>query len=49
MLRSALSRLVADPAALLDAAGIAPTARAEELAVEQFCALARAYGSIARD
>ncbi|MEN8722888.1 MAG: 16S rRNA (adenine(1518)-N(6)/adenine(1519)-N(6))-dimethyltransferase RsmA [Alphaproteobacteria bacterium] len=31
-----------DPARLLDSAGIDPTARAETLSIEQFCALARA-------
>jgi 16S rRNA (adenine1518-N6/adenine1519-N6)-dimethyltransferase len=43
MLRQSLRSLPADAAALLDAAGIAPTRRAEELSVEEFCALARAY------
>ena len=43
MLKGALRGLVADPAALLAAAGIDPAARAEELSVEQFCALARAF------
>ena len=42
MLRSALKSLVPDPLALLAAAGIAPTARAEELDIDDFCALARA-------
>lgn len=42
MLKGALRGLVGDPATLLAAAGIEPTARAEELSVEQFCALARA-------
>lgn len=43
MLRASLKAL--DPAAeaLLGAAGIAPTARAEEIDVEGFCRLARAY------
>lgn len=45
MLRSALKGLVARPEALLAAAGIAPCARAEELEVAQFCALARAYAA----
>lgn len=40
MLRQSLKSLAAD--ALLDAAGIDPTARAEQISVEQFCALARA-------
>jgi 16S rRNA (adenine1518-N6/adenine1519-N6)-dimethyltransferase len=42
MLRSALKSLGCDTGALIEAAGVAPTARAEELTVEQFCALARA-------
>jgi 16S rRNA (adenine1518-N6/adenine1519-N6)-dimethyltransferase len=43
MLRSSLKALDGAPEALLDAAGIAPTARAEEIDVEGFCRLARAY------
>jgi len=42
MLRQSLKSLGGDPMALLAAAGIAPTARAEEIAVEGFVALARA-------
>ena len=42
MLRSALKSLTADPLMLLDAAGVPHTARAEELEIEAFCALARA-------
>lgn len=45
MLRSSLRSLTGDAAALLDAAGIDGTRRAEELSVEEFCALARAYKS----
>ncbi|MEQ8354122.1 MAG: 16S rRNA (adenine(1518)-N(6)/adenine(1519)-N(6))-dimethyltransferase RsmA [Kiloniellaceae bacterium] len=41
MLRQSLKSLGADPAPLFDATGIVPTARAEELSVEDFCALAR--------
>lgn len=41
MLRSSLKSL-GDAEALIAATGIAPTARAEELSVEDFCALARA-------
>lgn len=41
MLRSALRGLSPDIEALLVAAGVAPTARAEEIGLEQFCALAR--------
>jgi 16S rRNA (adenine1518-N6/adenine1519-N6)-dimethyltransferase len=42
MLRSSLKAVGVDAQALLDEAGIDPTARAETLSVEQFCALARA-------
>jgi 16S rRNA (adenine1518-N6/adenine1519-N6)-dimethyltransferase len=45
MLRSSLRSLGTDPAALLKEAALADTARAEELSVEQFCALARAYAA----
>jgi 16S rRNA (adenine1518-N6/adenine1519-N6)-dimethyltransferase len=45
MLRSAMKTLHVDTASLLEAADIPPTARAEELVVEQFCALARALPS----
>ncbi len=41
MLRASLRSLDVDAAALLNAAGVTPTARAEELEVEEFCALAR--------
>lgn len=41
MLRSSLRGLAPDIEARLDAAGIAPTARAEEIPLEGFCALAR--------
>ena len=43
MLRSSLKSLRSDPEALLAMAGVAPTKRAEELNIEQFCALARAW------
>lgn len=43
MLRQSLKSLGPPPEALLAAAGIAPTRRAEELGVEEFCALARAF------
>lgn len=49
MLRSALKTLGADTAELLDAAGVPPTARAEELEIEKFCALARALEGAAKD
>jgi 16S rRNA (adenine1518-N6/adenine1519-N6)-dimethyltransferase len=44
MLRSSLAAAVADPAALLDAAGIAATARAEELAPDDYVRLAQHAG-----
>ena len=43
MLRQGLKSLGIDPIALLAQAGIAPTARAEEISVEGFVALARAF------
>ncbi len=43
MLRSALRALTPDAEALLGAAGIEPTRRAEQLSVEEFCRLAEAY------
>jgi 16S rRNA (adenine1518-N6/adenine1519-N6)-dimethyltransferase len=42
MLRSSLEALGVPLAPLLEHAGVQPTARAEELSVAQFCALARA-------
>jgi 16S rRNA (adenine1518-N6/adenine1519-N6)-dimethyltransferase len=42
MLRQSLKSLGCDPLPLLDAAGLAPTARAEDIAIEGFVALARA-------
>jgi len=42
MLRQSLKSLGADPSRLLAAAGLAPTARAEEITVEGYVALARA-------
>jgi 16S rRNA (adenine1518-N6/adenine1519-N6)-dimethyltransferase len=42
MLRQSLRTLGADPLPLLAAAGLLPTARAEEISVEGFVALARA-------
>ncbi|MCR8550227.1 16S rRNA (adenine(1518)-N(6)/adenine(1519)-N(6))-dimethyltransferase RsmA [Salipiger sp. P9] len=42
MLRAALKGLAPDIEARLEAAGIAPTQRAEQVSLEQFCALARA-------
>jgi 16S rRNA (adenine1518-N6/adenine1519-N6)-dimethyltransferase len=41
MLRSSLKTLGVPAEPLLAAAGISPTARAEELSVAEFCALAR--------
>jgi len=46
MLRASL-RALGDSAALLAAAGVTPTARAEELEVAEFCALARALAATA--
>jgi 16S rRNA (adenine1518-N6/adenine1519-N6)-dimethyltransferase len=43
MLRQSLKTLGVDPLPLLDAAGIAATARAEEVPVEGFVELARAF------
>src|SRR5215472_8414468 len=45
MLRQSLRSLGTDPLPLLAAAGIAETARAEDIAVEGFVALARAWGA----
>ena len=45
MLRASLKTLGIDPLPLLEQTGVAPTARAEELDVATFCALARAYGA----
>src|SRR5262249_39713291 len=42
MLRQSLKALATDPISLLERAGVLETARAEELDVDQFCALARA-------
>ena len=46
MLRQSLKSLGVDTAALLDAAGIEPTARAEEIPVEGFVALALVFCSL---
>lgn len=46
MLRSSLKALGVPPETLLASAGIEPTRRAEELTVEQFCALARAFSGL---
>ena len=46
MLRSSLKALGVAPETLLAQAGIEPTRRAEELSVEQFCALARAFSDL---
>ncbi len=45
MLRGSLRSLVKTPEALLDAADVPGTARAEQLSLSQFCALARAYAA----
>ena len=49
MLRSSLKSLGVDVTGLLSTAGIDPTARAEELSVEAFCALARTFKALAAD
>jgi 16S rRNA (adenine1518-N6/adenine1519-N6)-dimethyltransferase len=41
MLRQSLKTLGTDTGALIAAAGVTETARAEELKVEEFCAIAR--------
>ena len=46
MLRGSLKALTPDANALLEAANIEGTARAEELSLEQFCALARAFSAM---
>ena len=43
MLRQSLKQLVPDAEALLNAAGVNPTARPEQLSVAEFASLARAY------
>jgi 16S rRNA (adenine1518-N6/adenine1519-N6)-dimethyltransferase len=45
MLRQSLKSLGMDPEPLLSAASIDSTRRAEELSVEEFCALARALAA----
>ena len=45
MLRSSLKGLGGDVEALLEQVGIVPTQRAEEIGLEQFCALARAVAA----
>ena len=49
MLRQSLRSLGGETAELIAAAGVAPTARAEELSIEEFCALARATAARAGD
>src|SRR4051794_3017035 len=48
MLRQSLRTLPVEVNALLDRANIRDTARAEELDIEQFCALARAFAELRR-
>jgi 16S rRNA (adenine1518-N6/adenine1519-N6)-dimethyltransferase len=45
MLRQSLKTLGTDPLALLARAGIEPTARAEDIPLEGFAALARAFAA----
>ena len=49
MLRTALRSLPVEPGALLEFAGIEPTARAETLSVAEFAALARAFTALRED
>ncbi len=49
MLRQSLKSLGGDTAAIMATAGVEPTARAEELSVPEFCALARAIPRRAGD
>ena len=46
MLRASLKSLIPDPGRLLEAAGVPPTARAEEIDVAGFCRLARSYQAL---
>jgi 16S rRNA (adenine1518-N6/adenine1519-N6)-dimethyltransferase len=46
MLRASLKSLAVDTEALIGIANVTPTARAEELSVGEFCALARAFAEI---
>ena len=48
MLRASLKSLGTDPIPLLETAGLEPTARAEDIAVEGFVALARAFADATR-
>jgi 16S rRNA (adenine1518-N6/adenine1519-N6)-dimethyltransferase len=48
MLRQSLKTLPVEANALLDRANIRDTARAEELSIEEFCQLARAFGEMRR-
>ena len=47
MLRTSLKALHADSKTLLNAAGVSPTARPEEISVSDFCSLSRALDSVA--
>ena len=44
MLRTSLKALYVDPMPLLNIAGVNPTDRPDALSIEEFCAIARAYG-----
>jgi 16S rRNA (adenine1518-N6/adenine1519-N6)-dimethyltransferase len=46
MLRASLRSLTDQPEALLEAADVAPTARAEQIDVAGFCRLARSYQAL---
>jgi 16S rRNA (adenine1518-N6/adenine1519-N6)-dimethyltransferase len=45
MLRQSLRSIAPNPEALLGAIGVSPTARAEELSIQQFCEIATALTS----
>ena len=49
MLRGSLKQLGGDPMDLLAAAGLDPTNRAEQVSVEDYCALARALAAREND
>jgi 16S rRNA (adenine1518-N6/adenine1519-N6)-dimethyltransferase len=48
MLRQSLKLLAVDAGALLEASGLEPTARAEEIPVEGFVTLARAFAAMTK-
>lgn len=48
MLRASLRQITPDTERLIEEAGLDPTARAEALSIEEFCALARAFQTLPR-